>query len=99
MAGTSGKILEQLHLTHIANRQMTTLSGGESQRVSIAQAIARHAPVLLLDEPLAAQDVESRTRIINKLRELANTGTTVVVVAHATESDLAWADKIIKDFA
>lgn len=99
MAGPSEAVMEQLHLTRIANRQVTTLSGGESQRVSIAQAIAQNAPVLLLDEPLSVQDVESRARIINLLRSLAESGTTVVVVAHSSEIDLAWADKIIKNFA
>jgi iron complex transport system ATP-binding protein len=99
MAGVSEKVMEQLHLTHIADRHVTTLSGGESQRVAIAQAIAQSAPVLLLDEPLAAQDVDSRARIIEVLRDLAEAGTTVVVVAHSSESDLSWADKIIKNFA
>lgn len=99
MAGPSEAVMEQLHLTAIANRQVTTLSGGESQRVSIAQAIAQNAPVLLLDEPLSVQDEESRARIINLLKTLAESGTTVVVVAHSSEIDLAWADKIIKNFA
>ena len=99
MAGPAEKVMEQLHLSQIADRHVTTLSGGESQRVAIAQAIAQSAPVLLLDEPFAAQDVDSRKRIINVIRELADSGTTVVVVAHSSESDLSWADKIIKNFA
>jgi ABC-type cobalamin/Fe3+-siderophores transport system ATPase subunit len=99
MAGSAQEVMEQLHLTHIAERPVTTLSGGESQRVAIAQAIAQKTPVLLLDEPFAAQDVDSRKRIINLLKSLAEGGTTVVVVAHSSEIDLAWADKIIKDFA
>ena len=99
MAGLAEEVMEQLHLTDIAERPVTTLSGGESQRVAIAQAIAQRTPVLLLDEPFAAQDVDSRKRIINLLKSLAEGGTTVVVVAHSNEIDLAWADKIIKDFA
>jgi len=99
MAGPSANVMEQLQLTHIADRHVTTLSGGESQRVAIAQAIAQNTPVLLLDEPLSAQDIDSRKRIINVLKGLADTGITVVVVAHSSEIDLAWADKIIKDFS
>lgn len=99
MAGPSDCVMEQLQLTAIADRLVTTLSGGESQRVSIAQAIAQNAPVLLLDEPLSVQDVDSRARIINLLRSLAESGTTIVVVVHSSEIDLAWADKIIKNFA
>lgn len=99
MAGSPFQVMEQLQLTEIADRHVTTLSGGESARVAIAQAIAQNAPVLLLDEPLAAQDVDSRRRIIELLKKLADSGTTVVVVAHSSEIDLTWADKVIKNFA
>ena len=99
MGGPSKQIMEKLHLNQIAGRHITTLSGGESQRVSIAQAIAQATPVLLLDEPFSAQDVESRLRIIDLLKALAAKGITIVVVAHSNESDLSWADKIIKNFA
>jgi iron complex transport system ATP-binding protein len=96
MAGPSTEIMESLNLTSLANRLVTTLSGGEAQRVSIATAIAQKTPVLLLDEPLAAQDIENRVKIIDLLKKLATSGATVVVVAHSNESELTWADKIIK---
>ena len=98
MGGESTEVLQALGLTEIADRLVTTLSGGEAQRVAIAQAIAQKTPVLLLDEPLAAQDVSSRKKIIGVLQRLAESGTTVVVVAHSTETELTWADKVIKQF-
>ena len=98
MAGASAEVMKALELTEIADRLVTTLSGGEVQRVAIAQAIAQNAPVLLLDEPLAAQDVHSRNRIIRLLQDLAEQGKTVVVVAHSNETELSWADKVIKQF-
>ena len=98
MAGASAHVMKALELTEIADRLVTTLSGGEAQRVAIAQAIAQNAPVLLLDEPLAAQDVHSRNRIIQLLKDLAEQGKTVVVVAHSNETELSWADKVIKQF-
>ena len=98
MAGPSQDVMQALDLTALANRQVTTLSGGEAQRVSIATAIAQKTPVLLLDEPLAAQDVRSRKKIIELLQKLADGGVTVVVVAHSNESELTWADKVIKQF-
>ena len=98
MAGPSEAVMQALDLTTLANRQVTTLSGGEAQRVSIATAIAQNTPVLLLDEPLAAQDVSSRKRIIELLQKLADGGVSVVVVAHSNESELTWADKVIKQF-
>ena len=64
----------------------------------IAQAIAQNTPVLLLDEPLAAQDVESRKRIIKLLTKLAKSGKTVVVVVHEKEKDLTWAGKVISKY-
>jgi iron complex transport system ATP-binding protein len=98
MAGDSAQVMKVLELTEIADRLVTTLSGGEAQRVAIAQAIAQNTPVLLLDEPLAAQDVHSRGRIIELLKDLAEQGKTIVVVAHSNETELSWADKVIKQF-
>ena len=98
MAGDSAQVMKALELTEIADRLVTTLSGGEAQSVEIAQAIAKNTPVLLLDEPLAAQDVHSRNRIIQLLKDLAEQGKTIVVVAHSNETELSWADKVIKQF-
>ena len=98
MAGPADEVITALGLTSLANRLVTTLSGGEAQRVSIATAIAQSTPVLLLDEPLAAQDIQSRRAIIDILQGLAESGKTVVVVAHSAETELSWADKIIKQF-
>jgi len=98
MAGASVQVMQALELTDLAHRQVTALSGGETARVSIATAIAQDTPVLLLDEPLAAQDIHSRKRIIELLQKLAEGGKTIVVVAHSSESELSWADKVIKQF-
>jgi iron complex transport system ATP-binding protein len=98
MAGDAAEVMKALALTEITDRLVTTLSGGEAQRVAIAQAIAQNTPVLLLDEPLAAQDVQSRGRIIALLKDLAEQGKTIVVVAHSNETELSWADKVIKQF-
>ncbi len=98
MAGPADEVITALGLTSLADRLVTTLSGGEAQRVSIAAAIAEQTPVLLLDEPLSAQDVSSRKRIIELLQKLAESGVTIVVVAHSSEAELTWADKVIKQF-
>ena len=90
--------IAQLAINNLVDRKVTQLSGGEKQRVAIALAIAVDAPVLLLDEPLAAQDVESTKRIIELLKSEAKAGKTIVLVAHVPESELNWCDQIIKDF-
>ena len=105
MARTAGSTLEsensaiaKLAINDLIDRKVTQLSGGERQRVAITLAIAVDAPVLLLDEPLAAQDVESTNRIIELLKSEAKAGKTVILVAHVPESELSWCDQIIKDF-
>ena len=90
--------IAKLAINDLVDRKVTQLSGGERQRVAIAVAIAVDAPVLLLDEPLAAQDVESTERIIELLKTEAKAGKTIILVAHVPESELSWCDQIIKDF-
>jgi iron complex transport system ATP-binding protein len=90
--------IAKLAINDLADRKVTQLSGGERQRVAIALAIAVDAPILLLDEPLAAQDVESTNRIIDLLKSEAKAGKTIILVAHVPESELSWCDQIIKDF-
>jgi iron complex transport system ATP-binding protein len=90
--------LTNLGISDLANRKVTELSGGERQRVAIALAIAVDAPVLLLDEPLAAQDVESTNRVIELLKAAAKAGKTIILVAHVPEAELNWCDQIIKNF-
>jgi iron complex transport system ATP-binding protein len=105
MARTAGSTLSsesaaitKLAISDLADRKVTQLSGGERQRVAIALAIAVDAPVLLLDEPLAAQDVESTNRIIELLKAEAKASKTIILVAHVPESELSWCDQIIKNF-
>lgn len=95
---SENQALLDLEIGNLAERKVTELSGGEKQRVAIALAIAVDAPVLLLDEPLAAQDVESTERIIELLKSEAKAGKTIVLVAHMPESELDWCDQIIKNF-
>jgi iron complex transport system ATP-binding protein len=102
IAGSSLKsetaAMAKLDINDLADRKVTQLSGGERQRVAIALAIAVDAPILLLDEPLAAQDVESTNRIIDLLKSEAKAGKTIILVAHVPESELSWCDQIIKNF-
>lgn len=69
------------------------LSGGERQRISIARALLKDAPILLLDEATASLDVESETKVQSALSKLIE-GKTVLVIAHRMRTVEA-ADKII----
>ena len=69
------------------------LSGGERQRISIARALLKNAPIVLLDEATAALDVENETRVQGALSRLLS-GRTVLVIAHRMRTVEA-ADKIV----
>lgn len=69
------------------------LSGGERQRISIARALLKDAPIVLLDEATASLDVENETRVQEALSRLL-AGKTVLVIAHRMRT-VAAADKIV----
>lgn len=69
------------------------LSGGERQRISIARALLKDAPVVLLDEATASLDVENETRIQTAISQLIKEKT-VLVIAHRMRT-VANADKIV----
>jgi ABC-type cobalamin/Fe3+-siderophores transport system ATPase subunit len=92
-------VLTQLGIFDIADQSILTLSGGQGQRVEIARALIADRPILLLDEPLAAQDIASCKNVIGILQELKRAGKTILLVAHAQSADLGWCDQIINDLA
>ncbi len=65
---TAFAALEALQLTSLANRLVSSLSGGEQQRVALACALCQQAPLLLLDEPLASLDLAHQISCLHLLR-------------------------------
>lgn len=89
-------ISTSLAIKAILTKKITTLSGGELQRVELARAFMRQSPLVLLDEPFASQDLASIERILELMRsEKKENNTTFVVVAHSRNEDLTWADQIV----
>jgi iron complex transport system ATP-binding protein len=93
------EILATLDMVDFAEQSVTTLSGGEAQRVEIARALIRDSDIYILDEPLSAQDAASKARIITILQKLRDQGKTIIVTAHIDKSALTWCDQIIETFA
>lgn len=74
--------LEKVGIAEYHNRQIGELSGGQQQRVFLARALAQKPDMYFLDEPFVGVDVTSEEKIISILKELRNSGKTVVVVHH-----------------
>ena len=81
--------------TGIAARQTTKLSGGQAQRVRFALALVGNPDLLVLDEPTAGLDVESRHDFWTVIRGVAESGKTVLFATHYLEEADAYADRIV----
>jgi len=72
-----------------------TFSGGEQQRVNLARGLAAEHPILLLDEPTASLDAESRDRAIALIRERCNAGAAILGIFHDAQVREALCDHVI----
>lgn len=80
--GILDKLVEELELSNILDREIQQLSGGELQRVAIAAAIARDADFYFFDEPSSYLDIRQRLKVARAIRKLAEEGKSVIVVEH-----------------
>ena len=89
------EFLERFRIQHLASARPAELSGGERQRVALARALARDPGVLLLDEPLAALDANTKTTVRGELHELLHElALPTVLVTHDWEDAAALADQV-----
>jgi molybdopterin-binding protein len=89
------KIIEDLGIANLLNRTIDSLSGGESQKVSLAQMLATRPRIILLDEPLSHLDPPTREKLRLELRTiLKKQRVPVIYVTHFEEDVLALADSI-----
>ena len=88
-------VLEQVGMTHRAGHRPQQLSGGQQQRVAIARALAGNPSFILADEPTGNLDSANGEQVIELLQQVAQSGTTVVMVTHS-HRDAAAAKRIVQ---
>ncbi len=86
--------LEKLEISYLKNREVSDLSGGEKQRVSIARVIAKGCNVILADEPTGALDENTAESVMNILKTLSNS-VLIVLVTHDREYAYSYSDRVL----
>lgn len=81
-------------ITSLAQRSVSSLSGGERARVALARVLAQNTDVLLLDEPTAALDLKHHEDVMRLVRARADAGITIAIVLHDLNAALAHADQV-----
>ncbi|HMP71922.1 MAG TPA: ABC transporter ATP-binding protein [Kiritimatiellia bacterium] len=89
-------IMEKFQVASLGSRLPRQLSGGQQQRVALARAVVRRPRLLLLDEPLSALDLVTRSEVRRELRDLLHAaGLPVLVVTHDPHEAIALADRVL----
>lgn len=89
------ELLERVGLADRANAYPSQLSGGQKQRVAIVRALCMNPEVMLFDEPTSALDPEMVGEVLEVMKELAQSGMTMVVVTHEMGFAREVADRIL----
>ena len=87
--------LEQVGMGNFINAKPDQLSGGQKQRVAIARALTMEPDALLFDEPTSALDPEMVGEVLKVMKDLANSGLTMIVVTHEMEFAKEVSDRVI----
>ncbi len=87
--------LDQAGIAELHGRRTSKLSGGQTQRVRFAMALVADPDLLVLDEPTAAMDVQSRAAFWEAMRAQAFAGRTIVFATHYLDEAEAYADRVV----
>ena len=89
------RALERVGITHLAERPFTELSGGEQQMVMIARVLAQESKIIMLDEPTSHLDFVNQSRLLSLVRELVDSGLTVLAVLHDPNGAFLYGDHFV----
>lgn len=87
--------LREFHLETLAQKRLSTLSGGEKQRLAIVRAIMQDTDIVLLDEPTNHLDIKHERLLFDHLRRLVNAQKSLVVVLHNLSHAHRYADTVV----
>jgi len=86
---------EECGITHISEKSMTAISGGERQLAYIARALAQETSTIIMDEPMSALDFGNQSVILKIIADLANRGKTIVFTSHNPNHALAISSNVL----
>ena len=87
------EVLESMGIGHLAEKSYRNISGGERQQVLIARAIVQQPRVVLFDEPTAHLDYGNQHRVLERIRQMAEEGFSVVITTHNPDHALLLGDQ------
>lgn len=87
--------MERVNITHLSDRQIGELSGGQKKRVFLARALAQESQIILLDEPFTGVDVGTENSIIELLKQLRAEGHLILVSTHNLSTVPSFCDQAV----
>lgn len=87
--------LKKLGMEEFKNRQISDLSGGQQQRVFLSRALVQDSEIYFLDEPLKGVDAKTEKEIMRILKELRDSGKTIIVVHHDLRTVPEYFDEVV----
>ena len=90
-----GSAMEMAGVSRFAERNLTTLSGGQRQKVYIAMVLCQDTPVVLLDEPATYLDISQQLEVLQMAKNIAKMGKTVIMVHHDIPQAVKYSDNVV----
>lgn len=87
--------LEKMGVAHLAKRWLNEMSSGEARRVLIARSLVTEPRALVLDEPTSNLDVVARHNFLERVRQIAREGTTLILITHHVEEIIPEIDRVV----
>jgi iron complex transport system ATP-binding protein len=95
MRQKAAEALDRMGASHLAKRRMDHMSSGEARRVMLARALVTSPRALVLDEPTTGLDVVARHKFMERVRTIAQTGTTLILITHHVEEIIPEVGRVI----